>query len=285
MTAEEYGKLVEQIINDAEQRFGAEVAIRQRGILQRMGSLISQLKVDSNGNIKRTAENIKISRRINRAVNQELLTESYKSTVRQYLGNFKDLENTSVLYYSTFEGFKPSNIHFSQLKVNAIASAQEALLGAGISANFKKPIQNILDRNILTGASFNDLVKETRDFIIGVEGAQGALQRYASQITADSLHIYNGMYNDSLAEDLDLSWYRYSGGVIAGTRPFCQQRSRKFYHKDEIRGWASLDWAGKIKGTTASSIFYYVGGYRCRHILVPVSEAVVPKAVLLKNQA
>jgi hypothetical protein len=64
------------------------------------------------------------------------------------------------------------------------------------------------------------------------------------------------------------------------SREFCDQRHGKYFHRKEVEAWANLSWAGKIQGTNSSNIFIYRGGYHCRHQLIPVSAASVPRSVI-----
>ena len=64
------------------------------------------------------------------------------------------------------------------------------------------------------------------------------------------------------------------------SREFCVERAGNYYHKDEVSAWANLDWQGKRRGTTESTIFIYAGGYRCLHQIIYVSELVVPDEVV-----
>lgn len=52
------------------------------------------------------------------------------------------------------------------------------------------------------------------------------------------------------------------------------------WHEQEIRGWASEEWAGKRPETNSSNIFDLLGGYNCQHILVPLAKRDVPEADL-----
>jgi hypothetical protein len=54
------------------------------------------------------------------------------------------------------------------------------------------------------------------------------------------------------------------------------------YHTEEIRQWATLDWDGKNRATTADTIFSLRGGYNCNHLLVPIATALVPEDVLTR---
>lgn len=61
--------------------------------------------------------------------------------------------------------------------------------------------------------------------------------------------------------------YRYVGGVIAESRPFCVAHNGDVMTESEIRNlWNSQTWQGKKPGDP----FVVRGGYNCRHSFVPV---------------
>jgi hypothetical protein len=61
--------------------------------------------------------------------------------------------------------------------------------------------------------------------------------------------------------------YRYSGGIVAESRPFCRQHAGDVLTEAEIRRiWSSQTWAGKQPGDP----FVVRGGYNCRHQWIPV---------------
>jgi hypothetical protein len=71
--------------------------------------------------------------------------------------------------------------------------------------------------------------------------------------------------------------------LIDKSRQFCQVRSGNFYHQKEVENWASLEWQGKNRLTTESSIFILAGGYKCGHSIIPVDISIVPKEVIDRN--
>jgi hypothetical protein len=144
----------------------------------------------------------------------------------------------------------------------------------------KQPLTEILNTNINSGASLSDLVSQIRTFTLGNDQLEGQLKRYSGQIVTDTLFNFDRAMQESVSQNSGLDWYYYSGSRDDTSREFCVQRVDKYYHRKEIEKWASLSWAGKHRGTTKSSIYIYLGGYRCRHKLIAVSESVVPKSVI-----
>jgi hypothetical protein len=61
--------------------------------------------------------------------------------------------------------------------------------------------------------------------------------------------------------------YRYVGGIIKESRPFCRSHDGDVMTESEIRRiWNNQTWQGKKPGDP----FVVRGGYNCRHMFVPV---------------
>jgi hypothetical protein len=98
-------------------------------------------------------------------------------------------------------------------------------------------------------------------------------------------------------EQLDIQWFEYLGGEIPTTRPFCEHREGQIFHRGEIEAWGDGknsagisdirdgSWAGRIEGTDSRSIFTFVGGWNCRHYLVPVPDNKVPETIKARAKA
>jgi len=59
----------------------------------------------------------------------------------------------------------------------------------------------------------------------------------------------------------------YAGPDDEKTRDFCSARVNKAYTEHQILNWQDLSWDGKIED--GGDIFTDLGGYNCRHYLVP----------------
>ena len=159
------------------------------------------------------------------------------------------------------------------------------LANDGLETVLKAPIRNILNQNINTGASYNDLLKQLRTFIIGDDKLDGKLKSYSGQIVTDSLFNFSRAFQEAVSAKTGLQFILYSGHAIKDSRDFCLARKGKYFHKREVEQWARLSWAGKRQGTTSSTIFIYAGGYRCTDMIIYVSELIVPKDVIDRAKA
>lgn len=62
--------------------------------------------------------------------------------------------------------------------------------------------------------------------------------------------------------------FKYVGGIIATSRPFCRAHNNKVYTADEIKTQWGATWGGKAPGDP----FVVRGGFNCRHWWVAVEE-------------
>jgi hypothetical protein len=109
--------------------------------------------------------------------------------------------------------------------------------------------------------------------------------------------IADRSYAAAVNEELGIEYFQYLGGEIPTTRPFCEHREGQIFHRKEIEAWGNGDnsagindivdgtWSGRIDGTDSRSIFTFVGGWNCRHYLVPVIVNRVPANVKARAKA
>jgi hypothetical protein len=183
------------------------------------------------------------------------------------------------------------------LDILEFATQQTAvdLLDAGVDANFINPILNLLNNAVNNGSSLDNLLDELDVYINGGGTGVGALKKYITQVSNDSLTQFNANYNQAVTQDLGFEFYKYTGTVITNTRPFCSDFVNKYYHKKEVEelglainpitntGLTSAQLKGRINGTNSSNIFTRRGGWNCRHYFSPLSVRQVPKKDLKRN--
>lgn len=170
------------------------------------------------------------------------------------------------------------------------------LLESGVDTNFFNKILDTLQSSVVSGSNIDDLVDDLEQFITGGKDGVGALQRYVTQVTNDSITQFNATYNQTITQDLGIEWYKYTGTIIEDTRPFCQRFVNDYFHKIEVeelgsgidpqtgKSLASEDLLdGRIKGTNKSNIFINRGGWNCRHFFSPISLRFVPKKDVQRN--
>lgn len=229
------------------------------------------LSIDPKDRAKNLREILKMKKDIADTI---VNNEAYQSQVKELLSGFSELAALTDVYISSIldQPYKRKALYNAILEAN-VEITKDALLGAGIRENFGNAIQEVLKNNIAGTTKRADLRKVLSQFIEGTPDQLPFLERYIKQTTNDSVMVFNAEYMQTISDDLDFQHYRYQGTKIAESRPFCVARAGKVFTKEEVQKWGSQEWDGRMKGTNASTIFVYRGGYNCRHQLYPISEA------------
>ena len=144
--------------------------------------------------------------------------------------------------------------------------------------NFYRNMQTVID---------TEIKQKIRDSIL-LYNNEGNLATFRQTITSlisteklniniiskaqDLVTIFKRTSTYVLATEKGVEYFRYSSNSISTTRCFCEKRIGNIYTKKEIESWASEKWNGKIAGTNKFNIFSYLGGHRCEHSLLVVSE-------------
>ncbi len=278
MTADKLSAKVDSIIESFETRFAKQVDKTQGAIFDQIQILLNRLELNTDGTIKQNQANRKILAKADQALEGALKQSGYYAALDSTATSIGSLTGANAAYFKTLvDGFSPNAQYIKNLQKQTITQLEGMLANDGLEAAIKAPIRNILNQNINTGASYNDLLKQLRTFIVGSPELDGKLKAYSGQIVTDSLFNFSRGFQEAVSQNAGLNWVQYVGGVIDTTRPFCAARVGKYYTKKQVEDWARLNWAGKHQGTTSSSIFIYAGGYRCRHQIIYVSELAVPK--------
>lgn len=285
---------IAQAIHDSVEKFNKAIPKIQKELVEEITLLLKDLDI-KNGSIKRNARNLTLINKIKSRI-EKIVTgnEDYSGELKDFLASFRAITTLQNEYFSTVsDKYKPPKLT-KALRSEAIDNAYESLTRAGISQGLGKPIKDILRANVTSGAKYTDLVKQVTNFMVSSKNGIGALERYAKQITTDTLNQYSAQYSDLVTNDLGLEWFEYTGALIESSRPFCEALHEKRYvHQSELPKVIKGDFPefkgkinektglpeGMIKGTNAQNFKIYRGGWNCQHQLVPVSELAVPKAV------
>lgn len=297
MTPEQQIKQLSDFIDRAIGEFNDRIPSIQNGIVAELELLLRELKLTTNGQIAASVSNLKVINRIKSKLENFILSEQYTSDVSKYISAFDGVAKMQSEYFKTIESsFKPSEF-LRELKSQSVDSTLSSLTNAGIDVNFIEPIAEMLRVNVRTGSTFVDMMSQLREFVAGNDENVGHLSRYVKQLTTDSLNQFSATYNETVASDLGLNWFQYSGGEIVTSRPFCVGMVQKrFFHRSEVPKLINGDFPefiaaggtiykktglpdGMVAGTNAATFFVYRGGWNCRHLAIPITETNVPKSV------
>lgn len=270
----------------------------QKQAFAKVIKLASELEL-SNGRIKPTVVNIRIFNRIKKEIENTIISKQYLKNLDKFILTWDAVETANGKYFSAInEKYTPGTI-FAEIKKQMIDETISSLTESGIGERITKPIQNILRTNIVSGAHYEDLVQEMRQYLTDTKTGEGALVRYSRQITTDSINQYNANYNQIATSDLGLVWYKYVGSLMRTSREFCiklieaKQTCMPYIHVSQFQSIIDGNICGEkvainkktglphgfIDGTNASNFMIRRGGFFCQHQVYPVSSAIVPQSL------
>lgn len=288
-------------IEKATEKFNESLPAIQKQVFAKVIELSKELEV-SNGRIQPSVKNVRLITRIRKELEQIIISKPYLKKLDEFIATFDTVDETNGKYFATIvKKYTPPRV-FAEIKKQSIDETIESLTEAGIGENVTKKIRDILRVNITSGGKYSDFVEQMRQYITDTRSGDGALVKYAKQITTDSINQYNATYNQLATEDLGLEWFSYRGSLLTTSREFCvklieaSDGCMPYIHKSQFRQLVNGEICGAqvpiykktglpygfIEGTTADNLFIRRGGYSCGHQFYPVSSAIVPKALRKK---
>lgn len=271
------------------EEFIESVQKSQKEIISEVEKLLGQLETQ-NGVIVLNDKNISLINSIDSRLKDAVFSDEYIESLTKFVGEFNvSAQLTDEYYKAIIPDYEPTDLYKTVLR-NSQKNALDLLGEDAFTQQLITPLKQSLESSITSELTFTETLNNLRFIIEGDEETDGALLSHVKRIAYDSFTASDRAYTNTIAKDLELEFYRYSGGEIKTTRCFCDERNGKFFHKEEIEEWGEGKnlgkcnlgdgtWAGMNKNTNKATIFIFAGGYNCRHSILPVSEKSVPESV------
>lgn len=293
-------KLIEQRIDRLESVPDKLQTVIEKNELKLFKQLLNDLgKLNvENGKIVASRENLAKITGIVENLKRAFLNKDYVDAIKAFAAEIATQAqlNNSILE-KTIGSFSDTEM-FKAAVQNSQRNALMLLDENAITSRFLQPITEILSNATVQSVSFQEAVKTLQNNMIG-ENAK--FSKYAKTYVKDAFSIADRQYNDLISRENEIEFYRYDGNKIATTRYFCCVRYGNIYHRKEIESWGNKEslWnntadsgkCAKLKGggrnpdTNKSTIFSYLGGFNCRHVLIPIATDYVPESVKAEAKA
>lgn len=290
----DYIKQLIETLDSSVKDFQESIPAIQKQISSEIEVFIKDL--DTTGDtIKSSVSNLRKIAEFKDRIYSIIKKSDYSDKLDRFIESFNEVAIIQNKYFETLSSkFNPTPL-LKEITNQSISSTIDYLTEAGLNNALIQPIHDILLTNSTTGGSWSAMAKQIRDFIAANNDTVGALERYTSQVTTDSLNQYSRQYMQTVTNDLGFDWFVYRGALIKTSRTFCEScRQKEYIHRSEFPQVIKGDFAefkemkgeiydktglpqGMIDGTNPQNFEVYAGGYNCEHHLVPISEMLVPK--------
>lgn len=289
--------LIQSITDEADQaiaKFNSNTDQIQKSVYDRILRVVKDLKL-TGGKLAKTGENVRAISKLKADILSAIQTDQYVAQVADFAKAFNTVTKLQNQYFSALvKDFKPAAV-LKDIRNDAVDLAVESLTDTGLEENLVKPVQDLIRTSVNSGGSYADLSDQIKNYILGESKVDGALVKYAGQITTDSINNYSATYHDLVSEDLGLEWFMFTGSMLTTSRPMCvAMNDIKFFHVSQIPELLK----GIVNGvqtpvnkktglpngfranTTVSNYMQVRNGYRCGHQFVRVTESVVPPSIV-----
>jgi hypothetical protein len=283
-------------VDKAIEKFNSKIPAAQKRMYEGITDELKRLDTN-NGKIKTTVANLKIIQSIKNKLTRLIITPEYLKDVKEFTSQFNTITKLQNEYWQSVEEKFTPRVLLKEIRKQAISDTVKGLTSSGIGGAISDQIATILRTNITTGGSYAQLTEQLREKVLNTK-TDGALAKYAKQITTDSLNQYSAQYTQTVSSDLGYEWFAYAGSDIVTTRPFCDAMTDlRYFHITEIPRLLKAEDLyytkdgkktkvpiydktelphGMIPGTNAANFQINRGGYNCGHQIRPVSERLVP---------
>ena len=238
---------------------------------------LNRMNQDEAGKVFPSAQSTQAVQATSTAMSNTTLTNTYFQRVESLKTPLPEISQIIEDYYTSnfgdltrvVKGKIPGMIKNTEREINNMMG-QEAVMSAIIN-----PTLNALSQHITSRSTHNammiDMDRRVKD----------RYEKFSGPRAADILQRFARNMNDLMAIGFQLSWVKYTGGLIETSRDFCIGKDNQYYHVSEVKLWPRQDapWDGMLPGTNKYTIFTNAGGYNCRHNFEYVNASKVPQSV------
>jgi hypothetical protein len=256
------------------------------------------------GVITDTAENYKLLTQLDKTFNnfESLMFEKLLPSISNGVDKLSTIN--SKYFETLLAGDLPSKFANIVEKTNVINALRIGLTGekmvrGGMVMNLIRQsgnmdsVKQMMQRAISSNMNISDFTENLKTELLGDKTTKGKLERQFHSFTYDLYQQYDAAYNAKLAEELDLKYFIYQGGLVEDSRDFCREHNGHVYTTKEAEDWKTWTPSQSVNITDydqkdPNSVPGYMdyegydplvdrGGYNCRHTLAYISEGLALK--------
>lgn len=272
-------------INKISDKLQSDIVKMQSELLDSMLiEVMPLLEVDQFGNIISNQRNIEIIQDIDDVF--EKINVQYQTEIVQSIGDntlkINSLNNAyftnlfiEEAYIGQFKKILKNTENIMSYKIG-ISPKNGKLIKDGFLDRFvsdptvKADLKDMTLKAVTSQQNFESFITSLKETVKGTEATNGIFERYYKQNATDVYSQYNNAYNLQIADDLDMNYFIYQGGIISDSREFCIKHNDKVFTRKEaekFKRWK--DSSGKVPSYISKFPSYDplidCGGFNCRH--------------------
>ena len=234
----------------------------------------------SNGRLQSDYDYTDSLRRLDQFVMYALINENVVSFINSGIKDFDKLRVANVNLHNELNGAGLTrNFHDYTLNAQSSVILDNFTQESAIRTWFVNPFKAALVTAVETGASVDTVKRflkawETQGVQSGIISGVNSIpnfSQYSGQLARDAVFKTNNAMNNSVRETLGLTSFRYVGGLMKDTRPFCRHlvQLNRVIEFSEVPKLGATYPQGLIKPFTIDTFCINAGGYNCLHQVFP----------------
>lgn len=201
---------------------------------------------------------------------ESILGELYTPSIIEYLPTFRTVEETILRLQKDYNQLEIETELLSPAR-KALYAQAKYYLKDGLADGYIQPAKYLIMQHVTGGISIKDSERIIRNWNDGETVSEIRptvnLQRYATQLSRDSLYGYYGSINEVIAKEYDLTAFIYTGDIIEDSRPMCRHLVglKREIELNEMPALIQKYPQGLYPGTAKKNFIQLRAGYQCRH--------------------
>lgn len=135
----------------------------------------------------------------------------------------------------------------------------------------KQEVKSYVLSSISSHKSFKTMKGELQD-ILGLKERSGVLNRYYRQFLYDNIMQFDRIVSNMFAEQNELNYFVYTGGLIEDSREFCIKRDGLVFRRDMVDDWAKDPTLPGYPNVADYDPLVDCGRWNCRHWLTWITD-------------
>lgn len=278
---QEFANALEQFIESSTDSLTRTLRASERALLR---AILTDLlpKFDlQDGRLALTARNIARANLIEQIMDAHGKT-SIGDVLELFAGQLLDVAGRNEAYYLA-AGFNEAKVKavsegLGLIRAKIGVDADGMLLKDGYlyrlgrSEAVRQELKDYILNSLATRKQFSDFSKGFGELVTGTNDIDGALRKYWRQYAYDTYNQVREISNEQYADELNLEWFVYTGGIIKTSRAFCRKRNGNVYNRAETSAWKNDPDLIDQKTKESYNPILERGRYNCRHFIMWVDE-------------
>lgn len=260
----------DDLVEKVPEEFISAVERAQNSLADELINFLQGLKTEG-GKIEHIPANIQMTFRMREQIRVWLRRQGYYAAVSDFGKQYDELLKAGREYYRFLDlpgSFTERDLEtLSQVRkqdLDFLLNGDETIINSTYNAVTDAVYKEVTFRDLqkqLTALHTDKILPDGREL-------NGLLKRYSATYANTAFAAFDRKIQNIKSAELGLEHFLFSGGLIKDSRDFCKRRSGKVFTKKQVQSWEKMSWTGKAEGR---SIWEYLGGWNCQHLLTPVT--------------